>query len=181
MRRSRGVARWGWRGLGVLTLALGALWLASYARDVSAQRGPFGFNARDGRAMTVLSGIPWTMDGYQLTFPVGSAWWAGGKGVLPATSYMRLRSTAPAGDVWLLTFPLWYPFGLALISAGACLWLSRARRLLGHCASCGYDLARLNSRRCPECGAVLLRLLPLIRRVPRAAPDANRSPHPHPA
>jgi len=55
--------------------------------------------------------------------------------------------------MWIITLPL------ALVTAW--LWY-RARPTipLGHCAKCGYDLQRIKSARCPECGTEIIRPIP---------------------
>ncbi len=48
--------------------------------------------------------------------------------------------------------PLWIP--LLLVGAATILAIRHDRRVApGHCQTCGYDLSRVNSETCSECGA----------------------------
>ncbi|MGH7133343.1 MAG: hypothetical protein ACREJO_15525 [Phycisphaerales bacterium] len=67
------------------------------------------------------------------------------------------RENYPGVTYTKIFVPLWAP---ALVIAVPTAWLwwrdraSRRRMLAGQCVKCGYDLAGLGGKPCPECGGI---------------------------
>lgn len=60
---------------------------------------------------------------------------------------------------WILLLQRWYPTVVTVMLLAGCIWFTKLTykrywrgRVFGVCKGCGYSLAGLRNRKCPECG-----------------------------
>lgn len=60
-------------------------------------------------------------------------------------------SAQPLSSVDMVQIPIWFPFLLAAAATAFLWWRAGRRPKPGHC-TCGYNLAGIEDKACPECG-----------------------------
>lgn len=137
-----------WRATFLLGLAFGilsvALWCASmlwYVRTADVlngtARGDIAFGYGGVRVEYYEKPISW------IAFKHGIEWQPTRPRLLP-----NARSNANTISVFV---PLWMPGVVCFGVAGWARW-RLARRLIGRCRTCGYDIRAVSGNICPECG-----------------------------
>jgi hypothetical protein len=145
-----------WAGL-VVCLAIAGLWAASgmirfgvavRRGSLSLFRGTCNLLVAYGDPSSAQPGPLVTIRPHFMMKKVDRLRWHAGWPSIRSSG--RTRNFA----LWLVTLPLWLPFGVVALPA-AYLWYRDRRPPRGRCRRCGYDLTGNVSGRCPECGDTL--------------------------
>jgi hypothetical protein len=146
------------RGGAAVGFAVGCILLAllivGAARPHSRASGRWGYILEHGRLGIVRASRPmaaaypaWQFGGARIVIGRKSNVW-------PSASSAAMSIGTVTTNMRAMWLPLAAPLGLAAVVTIALGVLSRKRRGEGGCGACGYDLAGLQSGRCPECGSV---------------------------